>query len=101
MERSRARAFLDILASRPNLVLKSKEETKRLSKKIEYERKISTLLDQKGVGPEQLLNITRGLGINYSKDESQDFDLLVQTNPVDFKTLSKSVSSDMALVELK
>ena len=57
VERAKARAFLDILAGKTTLVLKTPEDTAFFSAEMARKEEISSLLDQTKLGIEQIRSL--------------------------------------------
>lgn len=62
LERAKARAFLDVLASRQGLVFKTGRDTERFQTLLRGKDEVAALLEQKGLGSEQVASVFNRIG---------------------------------------
>lgn len=62
LERAKARAFLDVLASKQGLVLKTSRDTEQFRSLLRGKDEVAALLEQRGLGLEQVTSVLTRLG---------------------------------------
>jgi CHAT domain-containing protein len=98
VERSRARAFLDLIFSRESLLLRSSEDTARLAQEALQRRELAALLAQRNFSPEQFANAARNLPLPPDPDVSS-IGFLIQSQTAGARDIEAMTRDGIAILE--
>ena len=103
VERAKSRAFLDILAGRTNMTLKTKEETTSFRDLMNNRNELSALMDQTSLSYDQLDNTikksNRAVEIAPTRTSRLEFDSLTDMKTITAKKALEMTKEDLSILE--
>lgn len=104
VERAKARAFLDVLASRQGLVLKTTRDTERFHSLLRAKDEVSALLDQRQVGLEQVTSVLSRLGrdlqvASRTPTDSAEIEVLTEAKVITAEEAGRLAQGEFSILE--